>query len=518
VRAQQLALMVDSVTDYAVFLLTPDGQVASWNRGAERIKGYLPEEIIGRDFSVFHTADDRAREHPARELEIAARDGRYEEEGWRVRKDGSRFWANVVITAVRDGRGTLLGYGKLTRDLTARRLSEEQMQASAAELRADNLDLDQFRRLVASVRDYAIFMLDTGGHVATWNAGAENIKGYVEAEIIGRHFSVFYTADDRAREHPAHELEIAARDGRYEEEGWRVRKDGSPFWASVVITAVRDDHGILIGFAKVTRDLTARRAAEEALREAHARLRRSNEELDRFAVVAAHDLSEPLNTVGGFAALLRDVLPPDLPDRAAEYLDHITTSAARMQDLIAGLLDYARSGETARAAQAVDARTAALNVVDDLAAAIREHGADVVVRLEPATLVLADRSDLEMVLRNLVSNAIKFGDPETPRVEVTAEPVDDGAWRIVVSDDGIGIDTVDHARIFEAFERADPKPATAGTGLGLAICERIVRRSGGTIGVDSTPGRGSRFWFSLPRAAEDPARPETAGRTAQARS
>jgi PAS domain S-box-containing protein len=516
-RARQLALLVDSVTDYAIFLLDTDGHVASWNRGAERIKGYTAQEIIGRHFSTFYTAEDRARDHPAQELEIVAREGRYEEESWRVRKDGSRFWANVVITAVYGDDGVLMGYGKVTRDLTARRLSEEQLRTAASELRAANVDLDQFRRLVANVRDYAIFMLDPGGHIATWNAGATALSGYTEEEIVGRHFSTLYTAEDRARDHPARELEIAAREGRYEEENWRVRKDGTQFWANVVITAVRNDHGVLVSFAKVTRDLTARRAADQALERAHARLRRSNEELDQFAVVAAHDLSAPLNTIAGFAALLGDALPPESPPEVLEYLGHIASSTTRMQALISGLLGYARSGEVAPSPQPVDLHTATERVVEDLAGAIRERGAHVVVSLDAQARVLADRSDVEMVLRNLISNAIKFGRPEAPRVDVSVEPAEDD-WRIVVADDGPGIEPADQGRIFDAFTRADPDPSREGTGLGLAICQRIVRRSGGALGVDSTTGHGSRFWFTLPREPEAPERPATAGRTAPAPS
>src|SRR3954468_23563014 len=221
--AEQLRLLVDAVSEYAIFLLDRGGHIQTWNTGARRLKGYTPEEIIGRHFSIFYTQEDIARDHPANELEIAAREGRYEEEGWRLRKDGSRFWANVIITALRDEAGALVGYGKVTRDLTARREAEQQ--------------LEQFRFIVAGVRDYAIFSLDPTGHILTWNAGAELIKGYRPDEVIGRHFSLFYTEEDRARDHPAEELEIAAREGRFEEEGWRVRKDGSRFWANVVMTA-----------------------------------------------------------------------------------------------------------------------------------------------------------------------------------------------------------------------------------------------------------------------------------------
>src|SRR3954453_6958629 len=252
---EQLALLLDAVAEYAIFLLDTEGRIRSWNTGAHRLKGYNAEEIIGEHFSRFYTPEDLARDHPAHELEIARSEGRYEEEGWRVRKDGSRFWASVLITALFVG-DELLGYAKVTRDLTARRLAEEQLRVRAAELTVANAELEQFRLMVSGVADYAIFALDAGGHIRTWNDGATRINGYSEDEAVGRHFSIFYTPEDRASDHPAHELDIAAREGRFEEEGWRLRKDGSRFWASVVITALRDDYGVLVGYAKVPRDLT----------------------------------------------------------------------------------------------------------------------------------------------------------------------------------------------------------------------------------------------------------------------
>src|SRR4051794_9610492 len=293
---EQLALLLDAVADYAIFLLDAEGRIRSWNTGARRLKGYEADEILGRHFSTFYTQEDLARDHPTHELELARADGRYEEEGWRLRKDGSRFWASVLITPLYVG-DELMGYAKVTRDLTARRLGEEQMRVRTGELITANAELEQFRLMVSGVRDYAIFALDAGGHIRRWNEGARGIRGYGEDGAVGRHFSMFYTAEDRASEHPAHELDIAAREGRFEEEGWRVRKDGTRFWASVVITALRSEHGTLIGYAKVTRDLTERREAELALRAA-------NEELERFASTAAHDLVEPLHTIVGLADLL----------------------------------------------------------------------------------------------------------------------------------------------------------------------------------------------------------------------
>jgi PAS domain S-box-containing protein len=250
-------LLIDRVEDYAIFLLDPGGFIASWNRGAERIKGYKPEEIIGKHFTVFYPPDDIAADKPGEELRVARARGHVEDEGWRLRKDGSRFWASVSITALRDDTNRLKGFAKVTRDLTERRRVEDELRRSE----------ERFRLLVENVVDYAIYVLDPTGIVTTWNSGAEKIKGYRASEIIGRHFEVFFLAEDRAEGRPQRELGIAASEGRYDEEGWRVRKDGSRFWAHVVVTALRSGGGQLIGFAKVTRDLTARRAAEETARE-----------------------------------------------------------------------------------------------------------------------------------------------------------------------------------------------------------------------------------------------------------
>ena len=295
-------LLVESVDDYAIFALDPDGYILSWNAGAQRFKGYTAEEIIGKHFSIFYPREKTEEGFPEYELREAARVGRFEDEGWRIRKDGTRFWANVVITALRDAAGHLIGYAKVTRDLTERRMAEDELRASE----------ERFRLLVNSVKDYAIFMLDPTGHVATWNEGAQRIKGYSADEIIGKHFSIFYPPEANAIGHPQHELEIAEKKGVYEEEGWRLRKDGSRFWANVVITAVRRKDGSLAGFAKVTRDLTERRnaqeralasarqvAAEETARQIAETNRARTERLQKLtaALSAAHNIPEITNVV-----------------------------------------------------------------------------------------------------------------------------------------------------------------------------------------------------------------------------
>lgn len=273
--------LVDSVRDYAIFLLTPEGNIASWNSGARRIKQYTEEEVLGKHFSIFYTEEALARGWPAEELRRASAHGQLEDEGWRVRKDGSQFWANVVISAVRGDQGNLLGFSKVTRDLTERREHERQLAESERSLRL----------LVDGVQDYAIFQLDPTGTITSWNAGAQRIKGYAASEAIGQHFSVFYPPEAIASGWPAEELRRAAQRGRFEDEGWRLRKNGTRIWANVVITAIRDQDGSLIGYSKVTRDLTERRRQEDALRE--------REESLRLLVEGTRDLAMFLLDVTG---------------------------------------------------------------------------------------------------------------------------------------------------------------------------------------------------------------------------
>jgi PAS domain S-box-containing protein len=353
--------------------------------------------------------------------------------------------------------------------------------------------------LVESVRDYAIFLLDPRGYISTWNTGAQHLKGYEADEAIGRHFSVFYTDRDRATGHPAFELEVARREGRYEEEGWRVRKDGTHFWANVVLTAVREADGRLLGFAKVTRDLTARRAAETALLAANAQLARTNRELDRFAAVAAHDLQEPLRTMAGFAQILQERYAATLDEDGKNYLDYVSSAVGRMERLVDDLLGYAKAGEPSPAASKVDLAGAARTVVSELQAAIEARRADVVLEVDAALAVRAHPRDVDSVLRNLMSNAVKFADPDDPRVVVRGTRVG-GSVRVDVIDNGIGVDPAHRPRLFRPFQRLHSAADYPGTGLGLAIAQRVVERNGGTIGVESTAGQGSRFWFTLPAA------------------
>src|SRR5256885_3611906 len=287
-------LLVEGIQDYAIFMLTPEGSVATWNRGGERIKGYLPAQIIGKHFSIFYPPQDVANGKPDMELRVASEVGRFEDEGWRIRSDGTRFWANVVITAIRDKDGTLIGFGKVTRDITERR---------EAELR--------YRLLIEAVTDYAIYSLDPEGKITSWNSGAQRIKGYSNEEVIGSHFSRFYTKEDAESGLPEKVLETADVSGHYEGEGWRVRKDGSRFWSSVVVTPLRDESGRLLGFSKITRDVTDRKILldkiqqhAEELELRIAETQQVNSELEAFSYSVSHDLRAPLRTIEGFTDIV----------------------------------------------------------------------------------------------------------------------------------------------------------------------------------------------------------------------
>jgi PAS domain S-box-containing protein len=494
----QLRLLVDSVIDYAIFLLRIDGTVATWNPGAQILKGYTADEIVGQHFSRFYTEWDRQRKHPDEELRIAEREGRFEEEGWRVRKDGTQFWARVVITALRQ-HGELVGFGKVTQDLTERRRAEEALREQTHALQRVNEDLSRFRRLVSGVTDYAIFLLEPDGTVATWNAGAENIKGYLADEIVGQHFSTFYTEEDRARSHPEEELRIAEREGRFEEEGWRLRKDGTRFWANVVLGALRDDTGRLVGFSKVTRDLTERRAAAQRLEDAHHELQQASEEMRLFSSAAAHDLREPLRTLAGFTDILNRRYADDLPAPARELLGHVSASVERMQELIDSLLAFARSGARELEPQSVGLRDMIGRALTGLGAAISAQGAEVGVEVPEDAVLRADRVFVEVVVQNLVENAVKFAEPGEGQIVVGAERRG-AVWRVFVRDNGPGIDPKDQEAVFEPFRRLHGRGEYSGSGLGLATCRRAIERQGGVMGLDSALGAGATFWFELPVA------------------
>ncbi len=488
--------LVEGVRDYAIFALDRKGYIVSWNPGAARFKGWTAEEIIGSHFSVFYPPEDVAAGKPERELQEASRKGSVEDEGWRVRKDGSLFWANVVITALRDEEGELVGFAKVTRDLTERRETEERLRLSE----------ERFRLLVQSVKDYAIFMLDPDGRVATWNEGAERIKGYRADEIIGRHFSVFYPAEKVAIKFPEHELEVAAAEGRFEDEGWRVRKDGSLFWADVVITALRNPSGELVGFAKVTRDLTERRQAQErAVADARrvAEMEAATRAKSEFLTTVSHELRTPLNAIGGYADLLALELPGPLNETQKQYLERIKTGQQHLLALVNDLLNYTRveTGHLEYDLGPVPVRI----LLEDLTALIlpqaRSKSLDFAVgSCPPDAIAWADAARVQQVLLNLLSNAIKFT-PPGGRISIACS-LAEGDLGISVIDTGPGIPAEKQEAIFQPFVQLGRSLTSSheGVGLGLAISRDLARAMHGDLKVSSRPGEGSTFTLILPRA------------------
>jgi PAS domain S-box-containing protein len=485
--------LVSSIRDYAIFALDPAGHIQSWNEGAERITGYRANEIIGKHFSILYPPEQIAEGLPEFEMRTAAATDRFEDDGWRLRKDGSRFWANTVVTAIRDETGQLLGFAKVTRDVTDRRRTDEELRQSE----------ERFRLIVQTVRDYAIFMLDPSGHIATWNAGAQRIKGYSAEEIIGKHFSIFYPPEDKAWDKPSWELREAARDGRFEDEGWRLRKDGSRFWANVVITALRDAEGSLVGFAKVTRDLTARRVAEQrAIDDARriAAAEAANRVKSEFLTVMSHELRTPLNAIGGYTDLLEMGVAGSVTPQQHEYLDRIRTSKQHLLGLINDVLNYSRieAGQANYQMEGISLKEVVEGTVLMVTPQAVAKKIDLSI-VEPVVDITAwaDRFKVDQIMLNLLSNAVKFT-PEGGRIEVAYKLRGDRP-SISVADSGPGIEPDKWAMIFEPFvqlERSFKNPQE-GTGLGLAISRDLARGMGGDLFVESPPDHGATFTLIL---------------------
>jgi PAS domain S-box-containing protein len=490
---ERFQLLVQSVKDYGIFTLDTGGYVTSWNEGARVIKGYEEHEIIGSHFSRFYPLEDITNGKPQRELAQAVQEGRVEDEGWRLRKDGTRFWADVVITALRDPQtGVLRGFGKVTRDLSERREAEERLRQSE----------EQFRLLVEVVEEYAIFMLDATGHVITWNSGAEKAKGYTVEEIVGEHIERFYTPEDRAKGKPAWMLREAERLGHVRDQGMRVRKDGSTFHADVVITAVRDRQGRLRGFSKVTRDITDHLRSRE-IEAARLVAEKASQAKDEFLAVLSHELRTPLTPVVAGAQYLIDNASTVGPAELLEQLRAIHRNALLEAQLIDDLLDLTRisRGKIELHVEAVDLHAALGDIGVILREEIKAKDLQFSTKLEArAHWTWADPTRIRQAFWNLINNAIKFT-PKGGSVSVRSRNDPSGNLVVDVTDTGVGIEPDQMARIFNAFEQGERSVTRkfGGLGLGLAITRSLVEMHGCTISVDSAgTGRGATFQVTLP--------------------
>jgi PAS domain S-box-containing protein len=499
---RRFRLLVEGVVDYAVYMLDPSGVVVNWNAGAQRLKGYTADEIVGQHFSRFYSRQDRAAGLPMRMLDIAAREGHYESEGWRVRKDGSRFWASAVVDAIRNEGGELLGFAKITRDITERQAAQEALSESER----------QFRMLVESVVDYALFTLDPNGIVTNWNTGAERIKGYTAEEIVGQHFSRFYTEGDRSAGVPARALRTAAEQGRFEAEGWRVRKDGALFWASVVIDPIREEGGTLVGFAKITRDITEQREARVALDRAQAQRDHAQkmEALGQLTGGVAHDFNNLLMIVSGHIESIKKLVAADAKGlRAAEAIE---LAAKRGESLTRQLLTFSRRQALNPVVVEIGERIEAVHAM--LASSVGAS-ARLAINILPGTWpVKVDINEFELALINVALNC-RDAIPQDGVITITAENIrprpgdteqnlEGDFVALTIADTGCGIAADILPRVFDPFFTT--KQRTKGTGLGLSQVHGFVHQSGGTVMIESELGKGTRVMLYLPRAHASPER------------
>ncbi len=500
--SERYRILVEAITDYAVYLLDPNGNIASWNPGAQRFKGYQASEIIGKNFAVFYTPEERAVGLPQKALATAAKEGKFETEGWRVRKDGTRFWTHVVIDPIHSPSGGLLGFAKITRDLTERKEAEDALRRSE----------QQFKLLVEGVSDYAIYMLDAKGHVASWNNGAQRIKGYRPDEVIGKHFSHFYSAEDRENGSPQHALNTAASEGRFEKEGWRVRKDGSQFWASVVIDAIKDNSEVLIGFAKITRDISEKKKAEQALEEARDALFQAQklEAIGQLTGGIAHDFNNLLMVIQSSMELLRKRVPDD--EWLHSLIDNATEGVKRGTSLTQRMLSFARRQDLDH--KPVNLQELVFEMTDLL-----QRSLDPLIMVEARfpmglSMVRADSNQLESALLNLAVNArdaMPAGGPLT--ISAREENLPNGnSLRLTpgkyvclsIEDKGEGMSEDIINRATEPFFTT--KGVGKGTGLGLSMVQGFAEQSGGCLRLRSQKdvGTTAELWLPAIDAVDKP--------------
>jgi PAS domain S-box-containing protein len=487
--------MIEEIEDYAIIMLDKNGIIQDWNKGAEKIKLYAESEIVGKHFSVFYFPEDIENDLPKKLLNEAEYTGRAGHEGWRKRKDGTRFWGSITITAIHNKDQDVIGFCKVTRDLTDKKIADDNLRMSE----------ERYHKMVSEVQDYAIILLDVDGVIENWNVGAKKIKGYTAEEIIGKKFEIFYPEKDRRDGLPARLLSIARETGRAAHEGWRIRKDRSEFWGSITITALHNKKGDIIGFSKVTRDLTEKKLAENKLAAYTAELEKQNKELEQFAYVASHDLQEPLRKIQTFSGLIRE----NLSDRGLveRYFDKLEKSSKRMSGLIHSLLAYGKVSNDKSMTGGIDLNEILSQVKEDFELLIDEKNAEITSGNLP--VVNGNRTHLGQLFSNLIGNSLKFS-KLVPHIRISSEIVkkseiedapslnDAEYYLIRFQDNGIGFEDQYKDQIFSLFQRLHGKQEYAGTGIGLTLCKKIVENHNGFINTHSILGKGTTFNVYLP--------------------
>jgi PAS domain S-box-containing protein len=510
---------VDTILNASVDLIAvydKETRLISMNKRCEEIYGVKKDDWIGKTFLEIYP---QGKESQAYHDLLHALSGELVHNFSFHSQIVKKFYENFVIP-LKDDEGEIYGALVMAHDNTAIIEATEEVKATNTELKQLNEQLrlseERYARMINEIEDYSIILMDREGVIENWNKGAEKIKGYRSDEIIGKHFSIFYTAQDKQRHLPQQLLDIAVKEGKSAFEGWRVRKDGTMFWGSMVITALHDTDDNVIGFSKVTRDLTERKIAEDKLQmyadellQKNKDLERSNNELSSFSYVASHDLQEPLRKIQGFGNLIMNAETSNLSDTGKDYFNRMIKAASRMQALIDSLLEFSRTTTDARNFESADLNELLEEVKKDMRELIESSGAVIKSQSLPTLGVIPFQ--FRQLLANLISNSIKYKKKDVPpEIEVSAEKIpakdlpEDFAvssvdyYRITIRDNGIGFEQEYADKIFELFQRLHGKNEYTGSGIGLAICKKIAENHSGWISAESEPGLGSSFHFYLP--------------------
>ncbi|MHA3787504.1 PAS domain S-box protein [Flavobacterium hauense] len=496
----------------AMYTCGIDGTITFYNLAAAELWGREPDvgiekwtgamklysasgDILSKDYHPLATMIAEGKAPEAEELIIE-------------RPDGSTVHVMPHLSLIYDANGAIAGAANMLVDITEKRKKETALQLSLAKKIEENSATlkqseERYHKMIDEVQDYAIIMLDAEGNILNWNKGAQKIKGYTEEEVLGQNFRIFYLLEDREKNLPDALLKNARSNGRAEHEGWRLRKDGTKFWSSVIITALHDDNYNVIGFSKVTRDLTERKFAEDRLRNNARDIEFRNKQLEEYAYIASHDLQEPLRKIQVFSEMLMDSI--DDKEAVTRYIDKITASAGRMTTLIKDVLKYSQLSSTDELFEVVNLNAILENVLEDFDLLIEQKK----IKLTIGTLPVLKGIPIQLhqLFSNLLSNAIKFGS-KNPEISITAEPVSindvlDTVYfksgvpyiKIIFKDNGQGFEQEYADMVFKMFKRLDNTP---GTGIGLALCKKIVENHNGGINAKSQPGEGSEFNIFLP--------------------